>query len=194
MTSYPVPRREEDRVFYAGAPPPGWDTAVPRQSEESNEKLLDPPVAVPDPYGWLRDMKRENPEVLDHLKAENEYTQKTISHLEPLQEKLYDEFLSSIQEVSFNSWSASYAFCQLVHNPLLTNPFSYSYSTAPPTYCTSRPITRHQDLVVITGTTLEHTKENRTEVTVERQRLARAFRLTGMGSKILLSFLGKRSI
>jgi Prolyl oligopeptidase, N-terminal beta-propeller domain len=100
MTSYPVPRREEDRVFYAGVPPPGWDMDVLRQSEESDEKLMDPPVAVIDPYGWMKDMKRENPEVLDHLKAENEYTQSVIAHLEPLQKKLYDEFLSSIKEVS----------------------------------------------------------------------------------------------
>lgn len=99
MTGYPVPRREEDRVFYAGAPPPDWDLAIPRQSEESSENLLDPPVAVSDPYGWMRDMKRENPEILDHLKAENEYTQSTIAHLEPLQKQLYDEFLSTIQEV-----------------------------------------------------------------------------------------------
>jgi oligopeptidase B len=103
MTSYPVPRREEDRVFYAGSPPSGWDMDVLRQSEESSENLHDPPVAVPDPYGWMRDMKRENPEILDHLKAENEYTQNTIAHLEPLQKKLYDEFLNSIQEVSTQS-------------------------------------------------------------------------------------------
>lgn len=99
MTSYPVPRREEDRVVYAGVAPPGWDLKVPRQSEESTEKLLDPPVAISDPYGWMRDMKRENPEILDHLKAENEYTQSVIQHLEPLQKQLYEEFLSSIQEV-----------------------------------------------------------------------------------------------
>eukprot|EP00429_Kryptoperidinium_foliaceum_P003637 CAMPEP_0176014262 /NCGR_PEP_ID=MMETSP0120_2-20121206/6731_1 /TAXON_ID=160619 /ORGANISM="Kryptoperidinium foliaceum, Strain CCMP 1326" /LENGTH=720 /DNA_ID=CAMNT_0017347195 /DNA_START=179 /DNA_END=2338 /DNA_ORIENTATION=- len=103
MTSYPVPRREEDRVVYAGAAPEGWDASVPRQSEESTEKLLDPPVAIKDPYGWMRDMKREKPEILDHLKAENEYTQSVIKHLEPLQKKLYDEFLSAIQETDYTT-------------------------------------------------------------------------------------------
>lgn len=88
--------------MYAGAAPPGWDASVPRQSEESTEKLMDPPVAIPDPYGWMRDMKRENQEVLDHLNAENEYTQSVIKHLEPLQKQLYEEFLSSIQEVSLS--------------------------------------------------------------------------------------------
>lgn len=52
----PVARREEDRVVLAGVGPP------PRQSESSTEKLLDPPVPVPDPYGWMRDEKRENKE------------------------------------------------------------------------------------------------------------------------------------
>lgn len=71
----PVPKREEDRVVYVGAAPPGWKASLPRQSESSTEKLVDPPVALPDPYGWLRDEKRENKQVLDHLHAENAYTQ-----------------------------------------------------------------------------------------------------------------------
>eukprot|EP00980_Cylindrotheca_fusiformis_P013714 scaffold3526_cov115-Cylindrotheca_fusiformis.AAC.4 len=99
----PVPRREEDRVVYAGVAPPGWDASVPRQSRDSKEALLDPPVPIPDPYGWMRNDKRDNQEVLDHLKAENEYTQKSIQHLEPLQSKLYTEFLSSIQETDYTT-------------------------------------------------------------------------------------------
>ncbi|KAL3945233.1 MAG: hypothetical protein SGBAC_000706 [Bacillariaceae sp.] len=99
----PVPRREEDRVVYAGIAPDGWDESMPRQSEESTEELLDPVVPVQDPYGWMRSDKRDNQEVLDHLKAENEYTQACISHLEPLQKELYDEFLSSIQETDYTT-------------------------------------------------------------------------------------------
>lgn len=71
----PVPPREEDRVVYVGAAPPGWKEGLPRQSESSKEKLIDPPVGMPDPYGWMRDEKRENKQVLDHLHAENAYTQ-----------------------------------------------------------------------------------------------------------------------
>lgn len=99
----PVPRREEDRVVFAGAAPEGWDANVPRQSQESKEKLMDPPVPIPDPYGWMRTDKRDNQEVLDHLKAENEFTKASIEHLEPLQEKLYKEFLSSIQETDYTT-------------------------------------------------------------------------------------------
>lgn len=99
----PVARREEDRVVYAGVAPEGWDPKVPRQSQESTEKLMDPPVAIPDPYGWMRNDKRDNQEVLDHLNAENEYTKASIEHLKPLHEKLYKEFLSSIQETDYTT-------------------------------------------------------------------------------------------
>lgn len=59
-----------------------------RQSEDSNEQLLDPPIAVSDPYGWLRDEKRTNPEVLQHLHAENKYTEQLTSHLQNLRTTL----------------------------------------------------------------------------------------------------------
>eukprot|EP00537_Pseudo-nitzschia_pungens_P017448 CAMPEP_0172403752 /NCGR_PEP_ID=MMETSP1061-20121228/60540_1 /TAXON_ID=37318 /ORGANISM="Pseudo-nitzschia pungens, Strain cf. pungens" /LENGTH=846 /DNA_ID=CAMNT_0013138277 /DNA_START=1 /DNA_END=2541 /DNA_ORIENTATION=+ len=99
----PVPRREEDRVVYAGAAPEGWDPEMPRQANESTEKLMDPPVPVKDPYGWLRDDDRENKEVLEHLQAENNYSQEMTKHLKGLQEELYQEFLSSIQETDYTT-------------------------------------------------------------------------------------------
>lgn len=94
--SPPIPRREEDRVVYAGVAPPdvGWDPKMPRQANDSTEKLLDPAVPIPDPYGWMRDDKREDTEVLEYLKAENEYTQFATKHLEGLKDELYQEFLS----------------------------------------------------------------------------------------------------
>jgi protease II len=78
----PVPRREEDHVVYAGSAPDGWDPKIPRQANDSTEALMTPPVAIPDPYGWMRDDKRENKEVLDHLHAENAYSKSVIKHLE----------------------------------------------------------------------------------------------------------------
>ena len=99
----PIPRREEDRVVYAGVAPEGWDMEMPRQADESTEELMDPPVPVKDPYGWLRDDERKNKEVLQHLEAENEYSQKMTKHLKGLQDKLYQEFLSSIQETDYTT-------------------------------------------------------------------------------------------
>lgn len=108
----PVARRDENGVVWAGIAPEGWDmTKVPRQAESSTEKLLDPPVAVPDPYGWIRDEKRENQQVLDHLNAENAYTQAMTKHLQDSSEgaedgivtALYKEMLAVIQETDYTT-------------------------------------------------------------------------------------------
>ena len=45
--SPPVARRDEDGNVLAGVAPEGWDPKISRQSESSEEKLLDPPVPVP---------------------------------------------------------------------------------------------------------------------------------------------------
>jgi len=99
----PVARRDEDRVIYVGAAPEGWKKELPRQSESSTERLLDPPTAIPDPYGWMRDEKRENKDILDHLEAENAYTESLTSHLEGLRQTLYDEMLAAIQETDYTT-------------------------------------------------------------------------------------------
>jgi oligopeptidase B len=67
-----------------GTAPHGWKADVPRQSESSTNSLVDPPYALPDPYGWLRDESRTDERVLNHLKAENAYTQALTAHLEDL--------------------------------------------------------------------------------------------------------------
>lgn len=60
-----------------------------------------------DPYFWMRltdEQKRaENPDehtkqVLAYLHAENDYTQKVMSHTEDLQQKLYDEIVGRIKQ------------------------------------------------------------------------------------------------
>jgi oligopeptidase B len=55
---------------------------------------------ITDNYYWLRD--RENPEVIDYLKAENAYTEAVMKHTEKLQEKLYQEMLSHIKETDLS--------------------------------------------------------------------------------------------
>lgn len=49
-----------------------------------------------DPYYWLNE--RENPEVIQYLEAENEYTEEALKHTEDLQSSLYDEMLSRIDQ------------------------------------------------------------------------------------------------
>jgi oligopeptidase B len=49
-----------------------------------------------DEYAWLRE--RENPEVIDYLKAENAYTYAVMKPLEGFRDTLYKEMLSRIKE------------------------------------------------------------------------------------------------
>ncbi len=44
-----------------------------------------------DPYYWLRDDSRQDPAVLDYLRAENEYTRQVLAPLQGLQKRLYRE-------------------------------------------------------------------------------------------------------
>jgi oligopeptidase B len=44
-----------------------------------------------DPYYWLRDDTRSDPDVLGYLEAENQYTQSMMKHTEDLQQSLYQE-------------------------------------------------------------------------------------------------------
>ncbi|HYW16662.1 MAG TPA: S9 family peptidase [Allosphingosinicella sp.] len=51
-----------------------------------------------DPYYWLRDDTRKNPEMLAYLNAENAYADSALAPLRPLQEKLYGEFIGRIKQ------------------------------------------------------------------------------------------------
>ena len=96
----PLALRDSGRIVQLGVAPSNWDPDLPRQSQESTIPLLDPPVLLPDPYGWLRDDDRENPTVLEYLYAENNYTTQRLNHLTPLADELFRELLQYMDETS----------------------------------------------------------------------------------------------
>jgi oligopeptidase B len=49
-----------------------------------------------DNYYWLRE--RDNPEVIDYLKEENNYLQKKFAHIKDFQENLYNEIIGRIKQ------------------------------------------------------------------------------------------------
>lgn len=51
-----------------------------------------------DPYYWMRDDERDDPEVLAYLEAENDYTQAVLKPVEGLQERLFEEIKGRIKE------------------------------------------------------------------------------------------------
>ena len=81
--------------------------------EGAGRAVLHPPVASrrpqvveahgdsrTDDYAWLRDS--ENPEVIEHLRAENAYTESAIAHLSGLRERLFEEIKSRIEETDLS--------------------------------------------------------------------------------------------
>lgn len=74
---------------------------------------MNPPVAAPrahvrdlhglrveDPWYWLRD--REDPEVLEYLKAENRFTEQQMAHTAGLQRAIFDEIRARTQETDLS--------------------------------------------------------------------------------------------
>ncbi len=55
-------------------------------------------AARADEYYWLRDDRRENPEMLAYLDAENAYADALMAPLRPLQDKLYGEIVGRIKQ------------------------------------------------------------------------------------------------
>ncbi len=51
-----------------------------------------------DNYYWLRDDRRKDPDVLEYLNAENEYTKKVLEPIENLRNEIYGEIISRIQK------------------------------------------------------------------------------------------------
>jgi oligopeptidase B len=73
--------------------------------------LPQPPVAAQKPYQvpsangsredeyyWLRDDKRENPQMLAYVKAENAYADQMLAHTKALETRLYNEIIGRLQQ------------------------------------------------------------------------------------------------
>jgi oligopeptidase B len=51
-----------------------------------------------DPYYWLRDDARTNPEVLAYLNEENAYRERSMAHAKPLENLLYEEIYARLRQ------------------------------------------------------------------------------------------------
>lgn len=74
-------------------------TAPPVADRKPVEQVIHGDARV-DNYFWLRE--KENPEVIRYLEAENAYTDAVLRPTEPLQETLYQEMLSRIQQTDLS--------------------------------------------------------------------------------------------
>ncbi|HMC90876.1 MAG TPA: S9 family peptidase, partial [Allosphingosinicella sp.] len=76
------------------APPPAPPVAAQRPYPVKGADGL----TRTDPYYWLRDDTRKNPEMLAYLKDENAYADAVLAPLKPLEDRLYGEFVGRIKQ------------------------------------------------------------------------------------------------
>jgi oligopeptidase B len=87
---------------------------LPAQSSSADSASAPPVAAVrtkvdtvagvewPDPYAWLRDDQRRNPDVLAHLRAENAYTERMTRHSRSVEARLFREMVARIKETDLS--------------------------------------------------------------------------------------------
>jgi len=77
---------------------PGTDSDKPPVAAEKPFTVKSANGDRQDPYYWLRDDKRKNPEMLAYLAAENAYTSKKLAPTKAVQETLYKEIVGRIKQ------------------------------------------------------------------------------------------------
>ncbi|UCH71132.1 MAG: S9 family peptidase, partial [Candidatus Bathyarchaeota archaeon] len=82
---------EQHKVTPESAPPTA--KRIPKRFEKHGHVRIDD-------YYWLKE--RENPEVLDYLKAENEHTDSVMAHTEGTQQTLFEEFKNRTKQTDMS--------------------------------------------------------------------------------------------
>ncbi len=89
ITTLPVPPKAEAPV------PQKTEIPAPPTAEKIKKELTIHNHTRIDDYYWLN--QRDNPKVIEYLKAENDYLNAMMKHTEALQEKLYNEMVGRIK-------------------------------------------------------------------------------------------------
>ncbi|UQX89535.1 S9 family peptidase [Jatrophihabitans telluris] len=77
---------------WAATPPPIADRKPSLRTQHGDEFV--------DEYEWLRD--KQNPEVIDYLNAENEYTEARTAHLGPVRTAIFDEISARTKQTDLS--------------------------------------------------------------------------------------------
>jgi oligopeptidase B len=75
----------------------GADLAPPVAARRPHD-VVSPHGTRSDPYYWMRDDKRADPDVLAHLNAENSYTNAVLAETKPLEDTLFGELRARVKE------------------------------------------------------------------------------------------------
>jgi oligopeptidase B len=74
------------------------DVPQPPVAAKKAHQVVSPNGSREDEYYWLRDDKRENPEMLAYVTAENAYADAMLAHIKPLETKVYSEIVGRLQQ------------------------------------------------------------------------------------------------
>jgi len=77
---------------------PASATAQPPVAAKKPHAVTSPNGSREDEYYWLRDDKRENPEMLAYVKAENAYADAMLAHTKPLETRIYNEIIGRLKQ------------------------------------------------------------------------------------------------
>ncbi|KAJ0963954.1 hypothetical protein J5N97_029076 [Dioscorea zingiberensis] len=95
LSSYASPNPKPSTIFSSSSA--AAMATAPVAKKVPHEMVMFGDVRV-DNYYWLRDDSRSNPEIIAHLKAENEYTDRIMSGVKQFEEKLFAEIRGRIKE------------------------------------------------------------------------------------------------
>jgi oligopeptidase B len=70
----------------------------PPVAAKKAHQVVSPNGSREDEYYWLRDDKRENPEMLAYVTAENAYADAMLAHIKPLETKVYNEIVGRLKQ------------------------------------------------------------------------------------------------
>jgi oligopeptidase B len=70
----------------------------PPVAAKKSYQVASPHGTREDEYYWLRDDKRESPQMLAYVNAENAYADAMLAHVKPLETKVYNEIIGRLQQ------------------------------------------------------------------------------------------------
>src|SRR6478735_61669 len=93
LTACHTPMKQTPAAVTLPQPAAAPSAPQPPVAAKKPFQVTSPNGSRQDEYYWLRDDKRENPEMLAYVKAENAYTDTVLRPLEGLEAKLYEELV-----------------------------------------------------------------------------------------------------
>ena len=79
-------------------PPAVPATPSPPVAAKKPHQVISANGSREDEYYWLRDDKRENPEMLAYVRAENDYADKMLAHTKALETRVYNEIIGRLKQ------------------------------------------------------------------------------------------------